>query len=103
MYKEQQFLVSLPVDDTFLQDGKGIGAAEEILFQGAIDLLAVKGDKAFIVDYKYSVKSAEKLREDYRAQLNLYKLACAKILSIPLKNIRCTIVNIYRGLEVDMD
>ncbi|MBQ8291358.1 MAG: UvrD-helicase domain-containing protein [Clostridia bacterium] len=107
LYKEKQFLVSLPVKDTYaLKEGvdpllreKG---EEEMLFQGAIDLLAVGDEEARIIDYKYSVRSAESLKEHYKKQLDLYRLAVAKILKKPLENVRCSIVNIYRGFQVDM-
>ena len=74
-----------------------------MLFQGAIDLLAVGEDGAWIIDYKYSRKDEEYLKNHYRPQLDLYRLAVSKILKIPKESIRCTIVNIYLGFQVDMD
>ncbi|MBE7085570.1 MAG: hypothetical protein E7366_00250 [Clostridiales bacterium] len=107
LYKEQQFLVNLPIKDTYALQGNAVGAMddkEEILFQGAIDLLAIGEDKKVrIVDYKYSSGGAEYLKSHYQPQLDLYKKATAKILKLPLENIQCTIVNIYRGFQVDMD
>lgn len=106
LYKEQRFLVSLPVKDTYakynsqyaaLTDGK-----ETMLFQGAIDLLAVGQDEALVVDYKYSVKDGEKLKETYLPQLALYRQTAAKILGLPLEKVRCCIVNIYHGFQVDV-
>ncbi len=107
LYKEQQFLVSLPVKDTY---AKKEGYAplldredgEEMLFQGALDLLAV-GEETRIIDYKYSKRGAEELKTHYQPQLDLYKLAVAKIMKIPAESIRCSIVNIRRGFQVDMD
>ena len=108
LYKERQFLVSLPVKDTFAKKEGADGRlknleGEEMLFQGAIDLLAVGQDCVKIVDYKYSKKDAKYLREHYSPQLELYKLAVSKIMKIPKKKISCTIVNIYLGFQVDMD
>lgn len=108
LYKEQQFLVSLPIKDTYalkkdaLPDLKMREDGEEMIFQGAIDLLAV-GEEAEIIDYKYSRKNAKSLREHYQPQLDLYRQAVAKILKLPLDKVRCTIVNIYYGFEVKMD
>ena len=108
LYKEQKFLVSLPVCDTF---GKKEDANptwrdrkdENVIFQGAIDLLAIGEDgDAQIIDYKYSKKDAEYLAEHYRLQLTLYRQAAAKILKLDEKAIRCTIVNIYHGFQVDI-
>lgn len=109
LYKEQQFLVSLPVKDTY---GKRKGetspllmrdSGEEMLFQGAIDLLVVGEDEVRIIDYKYSQKDATRLIERYRPQLELYRLAVAKTMKIAVEKIRCSIVNIYLGFQVDMD
>ena len=108
LYKEQQFLVSLPVKETYAKK-EGVDPAllekedgEEMLFQGALDLLAV-GEKVQIIDYKYSKRGAEALKTHYKAQLDLYKLAVAKIMKIDPKIIRCSIVNIRKGFQVDMD
>ena len=105
LYKERQFLVSLPIKETyarkhteFLQKADG----EEMIFQGAIDLLGV-GEEIRIIDYKYSLKDAQGLRAHYQPQLDLYRLATAKILGVEKEKIRCTIVNIRRGFQVEMD
>ena len=100
LYKERQFIVSLPVSQTFVAEEN---TDESILFQGAIDLMAVGDNEVWIVDYKYSKKSAQELKKHYAPQLRLYRLATAKILKIPQDKIRCKIVNICRGFEVDMD
>ena len=56
---------------------------EELLFQGAIDLLALCEDgTARIIDYKYSRKGAEGLKKRYEKQLALYKNVVAKILKL---------------------
>ncbi len=106
LYKEQQFLVSLPVRETYAKkEGLpfiGQEDGEEMLFQGAIDLLAV-GESVQIIDYKYSGRSAEELKAHYQPQLDLYRLAVARVMKIPARDIRCSIVNIKRGFQVDMD
>lgn len=109
LYKERQFLVSLPIRDTYaLKEGvderlRAREDGEEMLFQGAIDLLAVGADGVRIIDYKYSRGGVEYLRSHYKPQLDLYRLATSKILRLDPAKIRCTIVNICRGFEVDMD
>ena len=108
LYKERQFLASLPVKDTYgRKPGADEGLAtredgEEMIFQGAIDLLAVGEDEVRIIDYKYSAKDGEYLREHYAPQLALYRLATAKILRVPIEKIRCSIVNIRRGFQIDL-
>ena len=109
LYKEQQFLVSLPINGTYAHKAsaderlKTLDEKQEMLFQGAIDLLAVGDNEAWIIDYKYSVKDKEALRSHYKEQLELYRKATAKILKLPIENIRCTIVNIYRGYQTDVE
>ena len=109
LYKERQFLASLPVAETYAKRAdfdKSIlskSEGEEMIFQGAIDLMAVTDDGVRIIDYKYSSRGAAYLRAHYKPQLDLYRLAAAKILRIEKEKIRCVIVNIRQGYQVDMD
>ena len=109
LYQEQQFLVSLPVKDTYGKKKSENApllmrdSGEEMLFQGAIDLLVVGEEEVRIIDYKYSKKNAESLIERYRPQLELYRLAVAKTMKIAAEKICCSIVNIYLGFQVDME
>ena len=105
LYKEQQFLASIPACEVLNMQGKTIAdgeCQEEILFQGAIDLLAVDEQGATVVDYKYSRRGADGLKERYTPQLTLYKKAVARILKLDESRISCTIVNIFRGFSVDI-
>ena len=109
LYKEEKFLVALPVCDTFAKvqgahPAWATNKEETVIFQGAIDLLAVGTDgDVEIIDYKFSKGGADYLTAHYRAQLNLYRQATAKILKVKEENIRCTIVNINHGFQVEMD
>lgn len=110
LYKEQDFLAKLSARETYALAGVELpdlpeGVEEDgdgVIYQGAIDLLAV-GEEVRIVDYKYSTGDREYLKSRYKPQLALYRMAAAKILGIDKEKIRCTIVNIDRGFEVDMD
>lgn len=117
LYRERQFLAGLTANEVLaLRSAFGgelgetefeahpLGDGETVLFQGAIDLLAVsdEGDVR-VIDYKYSVGDAEYLKNHYALQLALYRKVTARIMKLPLEKIRCTIVNIYRGFEVEMD
>ena len=73
-----------------------------MLVQGAIDLLCVKGGRAVIVDYKYSSKPDGLLADTYRRQLDLYRLAAEKILSVPRENTEAYIINIYALREIKL-
>lgn len=107
LYPEQEFLVRLPVKETYGKYAENGSAfcrddGEEMIFQGAIDLLAV-GEEVRIIDYKYSTRNAVELRAHYMPQLELYRATVAKILRIEPRSIRCSIVNIRQGFQVDMD
>jgi len=80
LYREKNFFVSCPAN--MLMDTK---SDKEIVLQGVIDLLAVKGDTAIIIDYKYSSKNAESLRKTYAKQLQLYKYAVESSLKIKVE------------------
>ena len=81
----------------------GEECGEDIIFQGAIDLLAIGDDGVEIIDYKYSRKNAAHLLESYALQLRLYRKAVARILRIDEEKIACTIINILYGFEVAVD
>ena len=106
LYKEQEFLANLSAKDTYALAGKYLPSLENgddcVIFQGAIDLLAV-GDEVRIIDYKYSVHDAEYLKEHYKPQLELYRMAVAKIRGMDKKKIRCILVNIDKGFEVEIE
>lgn len=108
LYKEKQFIVSLPVSSTYGKLEKYAELSqktdgEQTIFQGAIDLLAIGENEVRIIDYKYSVKDKASIKAHYKPQLDLYKQATAKILGVDIATIRTSIVNIYRGYQVDMD
>lgn len=90
LYKEQPFTAYLPAKLT----EKGYLGDEQVLVQGIIDLLAVKGNDAIIVDYKFSsLKNDSDLIYRYEKQLRLYALAVKKVLN---KNIiGLYLANIY--------
>ncbi|HBK01593.1 MAG TPA: hypothetical protein DDY77_00990, partial [Clostridiales bacterium] len=74
LFREQPFIALVPPEKA-KEEGD-----EPVLVQGVIDLLAIRGDEAVIVDYKYSAKSDEKLVESYVGQLSLYAYAVEKVL-----------------------
>ncbi len=107
LYKEQQFLTALPAGEVLSmlgEEGSDCPSCDEdMLFQGAIDLLAVGDGRAEIIDYKYSRKGQDALQKTYAMQLRLYRMAVARALKIPMENISCTIVNIFYGFEMEIE
>lgn len=96
LYREQDFIVNIAAAKVFDTDSD-----EEVLLQGVIDLLAVSGDAAEIIDYKYSSLGAEGLKRKYGEQLNLYAYAAER--SLRVKVISKTLVNIFTGESVKVE
>ncbi len=78
--REKSFLMNYPASMLYDIDSK-----EEVLVQGVIDLLAIDGDKAVVIDYKYSSLSGERLKERYKKQLELYAYAVEKGLGVKVE------------------
>lgn len=120
--REQKFLLRLPADtfespaDTLglsgsdpILSGQGQTETEHqsdpqdgIIYQGAIDLIALDGDGVLLVDYKFSVLDDRTLAEKYRLQIDLYKKAIAAIYRIREESIRAVIVNLLQCREIAM-
>jgi ATP-dependent helicase/nuclease subunit A len=95
LLREQEFLCRLPANkifDTSAEDG--------VLVQGAIDLLALSEDEAYIIDYKYSKRDDEELIKKYSRQLQLYADATKVITG--RKIVHTAIVNIFRQRQITL-
>ncbi|MCH5148724.1 MAG: UvrD-helicase domain-containing protein [Clostridiales bacterium] len=97
-WREQEFLCRLPANEIMQTT-----ACDEILIQGAMDLVA-QGDFGIkIIDYKYSQKDDEKLIETYSQQLSLYKKALSRVTGCKESEISAVIVNIYKKRQINLD
>ena len=97
MYREREFLCRLPANEVLDTD-----ARDGILLQGAIDLLAQTDRGYRIIDYKYSSKSDERLKDRYSRQLALYKKAVSVIMKVAESSIETAIVNIFTGSYIEL-
>lgn len=96
LYREKTFICALPAKFVTETDSD-----EKVLVQGMIDLLAVCGDKAIIVDYKYSALDKESIVRKYKKQLDLYAYAVERVLN---KQVTAKIIiNIFTGETVYLD
>ncbi len=96
LYRERKFLLSVPACEITDSASK-----DEILLQGVIDLMAIRGDECVIVDYKYSSHGEKRLLADYAQQLKIYACAAKRIPKV--KKVTAYIVNILRGFAVKAD
>ncbi len=97
LYREQTFLVALPAREVMETT-----AEDEIVLQGAIDLLCEDENGFLIIDYKYSSHGAEELKKTYARQIAIYRKAVARVMRVDEKTIRAKIVNVNRLFEVEM-
>ena len=96
-WREQEFLCRLPANEIMPTT-----ACDEILIQGAMDLVAQGDFGVKIIDYKYSQKDDEKLIETYSQQLSLYKKALSRITGCKESEISAVIVNIYKKRQINL-
>lgn len=93
LFREREFLLAMPANALFETKSQ-----DEVLVQGVIDLMAVKGKECVIVDYKYSSHDAARLLADYTPQLKIYAEAAKK--SAGVESVSAYILNILRGFVV---
>ena len=97
-FREREFLCALPANSFLDTD-----AEDDVLVQGAIDLLCEKDGKYAIIDYKFSSLAIPAIAAKYSKQLNLYRLAVQKILGVKAEDIEAHIVNIRTLKAVKLD
>ncbi len=99
IWREQTFLLSLPAYEI---PALCTGERDEIVLQGAIDLLCQEEEGYLILDYKYSSHDPARLIADYAPQIALYRKAVAKIKQVDERTVRARILNIMKLFEVEM-
>lgn len=96
LYKEIPFMLQVPYN--LLSPGSHY--TDQVMLQGVIDLLAVDGDSATVVDYKYTAHS-DQVKQNYASQLNSYKIAVQKILGV--SSVKCFVMSVADGKLISMD
>ncbi len=114
LYREREFLCRLPSTGYIalrdgVPDGVSVGGDDGngVIVQGAIDLLCVerrdgKAVAAQIIDYKYTARTDESVREKYAPQLGLYKSVVCKIYALAEEAVSTTIVNIRACRQINL-
>lgn len=77
IFKEKEFFASVPASIAGGSDD------DEIILQGVIDLIVIKENGLFVLDYKTGSFSSEKL-EKYSFQLNSYAEIAARAFNMPV-------------------
>ena len=82
VYKEQEFVMRDALNNLI----KNVEIKDDILVQGVVDLFVINGDRATLIDYKYSsTKNRQKLINRYKTQLYLYKNAIESGLGVKVE------------------
>ena len=95
LWREREFLLCAPACEVLETD-----ADDELLVQGVIDLMAVRGNECVIVDYKYSSHGEEQLVRTYAPQLKIYAAAAKRLPGV--EKVTAYIVNILREFEIQV-
>lgn len=90
IYKEQNFIADM--------DASLIGQEQEgsVLVQGVIDVIAIKEDKAIILDFKTG-----KIDPKYKKQLMLYSKAAEKILNLKIESMLVYSFSLEKLLDIN--
>lgn len=97
VWREQKFLVSLQADEI-----TPIDSSDEMVFQGAIDLLCEDENGYTVIDYKYSSHDDVRIQKDYAVQIQLYKKAVARAMRVDERTVRARIINVKTCREILM-
>lgn len=97
LWREQTFLVGLQADEMGISE-----SAEELVFQGAIDLLYRDEEGYTVIDYKFSGLDDRALGEKYAPQILLYRKAVARVFRLDERQVRARIINIKLCREIEM-
>ena len=93
VYREMPFMLYAPYNQVS-KDGK---YTDDVMLQGVIDLLVLGKDCAAVVDFKYTSHS-DRIKQNYTAQLNSYRLAVQQICGI--QNVDCYVLSIADNLII---
>ena len=61
----------------------------------------IPGQSATVIDYKTNDCSVEALREMYQGQMDLYRVAVAKLCGLEVGKVRCVLVHVRKGELVE--
>ena len=95
IYHELPFMLYVPYDKV----SKDKRYTDNVMLQGVIDLLVIDGNKATVIDFKYTSHS-DRVQANYSAQLNSYRLAVEQICGIT--DVRCYVLSIADNKLINM-
>lgn len=98
--REMKFLTQFKADE-LLEGINEKSKDEEIIVQGAVDLLFVEDGEIVIVDFKSDRnKSENELIDAYEKQLIIYSKACEKLLKMPVKELLIYSYSLGKSIKI---
>ncbi|MBR1925609.1 MAG: UvrD-helicase domain-containing protein [Clostridia bacterium] len=96
--REGKFYLNIPYNKIV----KSSDVSDNILIQGVVDLVVIKGENAILIDYKTNrQKNDDIMREKYEIQLDCYKIAVENALK---KKVTCKILySFFKDCEILFD
>ena len=79
---------------SLMQDGKLINAVFDRVH-------VIPGQSATIIDYKTNDCSLAHLKETYQGQMDLYRIAVAKLCGLEAGKVRCVLVHVRKGALIE--
>ena len=79
---------------TLMHEGKAISAVFDRVH-------VIPGKSATVIDYKTNDCSLEHLKEMYQGQMDLYRIAVAKLCGLDVGKVRCVLVHVRKGELVE--
>jgi ATP-dependent exoDNAse (exonuclease V) beta subunit len=79
---------------TLMHEGKAITAVFDRVH-------VIPGQSATVIDYKTNDCSVEHLREMYQGQMDLYRIAVAKLCGLKPDKVRCVLIHVRKGELVE--
>jgi ATP-dependent exoDNAse (exonuclease V) beta subunit len=77
-----------------MHEGKAISAVFDRVH-------VIPGQSATVIDYKTNDCSVEHLREMYQGQMDLYRVAVAKLCGLTPDKVRCVLIHVRQGALVE--
>ena len=91
-----------PQGVTLWQERKAALIHEGKLISAVFDRVhVIPGQSATVIDYKTNDCSVEDLREMYQGQMDLYRIAVAKLCGLTPDKVRCVLVHVRQGAIVE--
>jgi ATP-dependent exoDNAse (exonuclease V) beta subunit len=79
---------------TLMHEGKAISAVFDRVH-------VIPGHSATVIDYKTNDCSVEHLKELYQGQMDLYRIAVAKLCGLDVGKVRCVLIHVRKGELVE--